>query len=112
MSNGKKKVTVRIMDKDYTFRSSDDPEYLRTIAEYVDRKMRGIARGSVNFPIADAAILAAVNIADELHKARRRVAAAQGSNPAGEGAPGPAADAADWDQVGEKIQMILDALPK
>lgn len=114
MSNGKKNVTVRIMGKDYTFRAGDDPEYLRNVAAYVDKKMRSIARGSVNFPLADAAILAAVNIADELHKSRIKVTSLESAKaPSGKaGSSESPGDSAEWDKVGEKIQSILDALPK
>jgi len=114
MSNGKKTVSVRIMGKSYTLRAGDDPEYVRSVAEYVDKKMRSIARGAVNVPQADAAILAAVNIADELHKARQKVASleAAGSSAGKGGTSKASADPAEWDKVGKKIQTIIDALPQ
>jgi cell division protein ZapA len=114
MSNGKKTVSVRIMGKSYTLRAGDDPDYVRSVAEYVDKKMRSISRGAANVPQADAAILAAVNIADELHKARRRVASLEAGGASGKkgGESKSAADPAEWGKVGEKIQSILDALPE
>jgi cell division protein ZapA len=114
MTDARKNVTVRIMNKDYTLRSSDDPEYLRSLATYVDGKMRGIAKGSVNMPLADAAILAALNMADELHRSQRKLAAVssedaqKGKVSAGKGG----GDAAQWKQVHDRIQSILDLFPK
>jgi cell division protein ZapA len=114
MTNGKKTVSVRIMGKSYTLRAGDDPDYVQSVAEYVDKKMRSITRGAANVAQADAAILAAVNIADELHKARRRVASLEeAGSSSGKGATSKAsADPGEWDKVGEKIQSILDALPE
>lgn len=113
MNEARKKVTVRIMGKEYTFRSGDDPEYLRTLASYVDGKMRGISRGSASMPLADAAILAAVNIADELHRSQRKLAAASGgeSRKAQAAAKG-GGDAPQWKQVHDRIESMLDLLPK
>lgn len=114
MSDARKNVTVRIMGKEYTFRSGDDPEYLRTLASYVDGKMRGISRGSANMPLADSAILAAVNIADELHRSRRQLAeAAAVESPKGRGAAAKGkANATQWKEVHESIQSILELFPK
>jgi cell division protein ZapA len=114
MNDAKKKVTVRIMDRDYTLRSGDDPEYLRSLGAYVDGKMRGILRGAVNVPLADAAILAAVNIADELHRSRRKLAETSSSDSTkARTARGAASrDVAELEAVHQRIQSILDLFPK
>lgn len=49
-----------------------DPEYIRTLAQFVDGKMRSIAARTRNADSLRAAILAALNIADEYHQLRAR----------------------------------------
>lgn len=113
MTEARKKVTVRIMDKDYTLRASDDPDYLRALAAYVDGKIRGIARGAVGAPLVDVAILAAVNIADELHRSRRSSAQpSAGAASARKSGGGSGGDEARWVEVHERLQALLDRLPK
>jgi len=62
-------VTVTIMGRNYTLRSEDDAQYVRMIAAYVDDKLQEIAQVSPRMSTTRLAILAAINIADELHKA-------------------------------------------
>mgnify|MGYP003418795395 CR=1 FL=1 len=62
-------VTVTIMGRNYTLRAEDDPQYVRMIAAYVDDKMKEIAAVSPRMSTTRLAILAAINLADELHKA-------------------------------------------
>lgn len=62
-------VTVTIMGRNYTLRAEDDPQYVRMIAAYVDDKMKEIATVSPRMSTTRLAILAAINLADELHKA-------------------------------------------
>lgn len=61
-------VTVTIMGRNYTLRAEEDPQYVRMIAAYVDDKLQEIARVSPRMSTTRLAILAAINIADELHK--------------------------------------------
>ena len=60
-------MTIKVFDEDYNLRinSSDDPEHLERVAEYVDRKMRETASNYVNLSPKHIAVLAALNIADE-----------------------------------------------
>lgn len=66
-------VEVEIFGGKYTVKGDADPEYVRQLARYVDDKMRMLARKSPSTSNPQKiAVLAALNIADELHKARRR----------------------------------------
>lgn len=77
----KQKTTVRVAGKDYTLVSSDTPEYISRVATYVDRKITE-ASLAARLTVDKAAVLVALNIADELMKAhdensrlRREIAA-------------------------------------
>ena len=64
-------TTVNIFGQDYTVRGGDDPEYVQEIATYLDERMRELARSSSQVSSSRVAILAALNITDELFRARR-----------------------------------------
>ena len=59
-------VRVSIFDQIYTLRSSKGAEHLREIASVVDERMRQIAAHTTTFELSRIAVLAALNIADEL----------------------------------------------
>ena len=64
-------TTVEILGREYRIRGVADETYVREVARYVDAKLREVARGSA-LPANDRiAILAAMNIADELFQLRR-----------------------------------------
>lgn len=64
------KVKVRIYGQEYTVSGERDEETIIEIADYVDSKMREINRFfSSNIP-GSLAVLASINIADELFEAR------------------------------------------
>lgn len=65
-------VTVTIFGREYTLRGDADPEYVQRIASFVDERMGEVARNSSVASTAKVAILAAVNIADELFREQRR----------------------------------------
>lgn len=65
-------VTVSIFGKDYTLRGAAEAEYVREVAAFVDQRMNEVARGGSVASTARVAILAAVNIADELFREQRR----------------------------------------
>ncbi|MBM4117925.1 cell division protein ZapA [bacterium] len=67
---GDARVQVSIYGNDYRVRGEADPEYIRGLAAYVDRTMKEIAAGSRQVSPLRIAILAAFNIADELHRER------------------------------------------
>ena len=61
-------VRVEIYNQTYSIRSDGDNEYILTLAEYVDRKMREISSGTFTVDSLKVAILAALHIADEYHQ--------------------------------------------
>ncbi len=64
----KHRVVVTIFGKEYGLVSEVDPEYIKKTAEYLDSKMREVAENYPNIPEARVAVLAALNIADELFR--------------------------------------------
>ncbi|MBL8149428.1 MAG: cell division protein ZapA [Blastocatellia bacterium] len=66
-------VEVKIYNQTYTIRGDGNSDYIIQLAEYVDRKMREVAAETMTADSLRVAILAALNIADELHKMRRKL---------------------------------------
>ena len=64
-------IRVEIYDQTYHLRGSD-PEYIHKLAEYVDTKMRQVASQTATVDSLRLAVLAALNIADELHMTRNK----------------------------------------
>lgn len=62
------RVEVEIFGERYLLRGDMPPEYIRRIAEDVDRRVRDIISRHSRIPITKAAVLAAVNLADELRR--------------------------------------------
>ncbi|MGA2904271.1 MAG: cell division protein ZapA [Candidatus Korobacteraceae bacterium] len=69
--NGSGNVRVEIYDQTSHLRGSDG-EYIAELAEYVDTKMRLISQQAATVDSLRVAVLAALNIADELHVLRRK----------------------------------------
>jgi|SRR5581483_9983430 len=67
MSEGKV-IPVEIAGQRYPIRSSLDPEYVARLAQYVDEKMRVAAESTPTGDSLRLAVLAALNIADELFR--------------------------------------------
>lgn len=65
----KQKIEVRVAGKNYTLVSSDPPEYVRRVAEYVDRRLNE-TDAVTSLPFAQVATLTCFNLADELIKAK------------------------------------------
>ena len=65
-------VTVTIFGKEYTLRGQAETDYVQQVAAFVDKRMSEVARGTTMASTARVAILAAVNIADELFREQRR----------------------------------------
>jgi cell division protein ZapA len=63
----KKSVTVTIYGNEYTLKGEADPQYILELAKFVDAKMTEIGKKS-SAPAAKVAILASMNISDELHR--------------------------------------------
>lgn len=71
-TEGRKTTEVEIFGTLYRVRADKDAEYLRELAEAVDRKMREIAEQTSTIDPARLAILGALNLADELFRCRRQ----------------------------------------
>lgn len=69
--NGGSNVRVEIYDQTYHLRGTDT-EYISDLASYVDTKMRLIAQQASTVDSLRVAVLAALNIADELHVLKRK----------------------------------------
>jgi len=65
-------VTVVIYGHEYTLKGEAEPDYVERVAEFVDRKMREVAGNPALVSTTKIAILAAINIADELFRERRK----------------------------------------
>ena len=63
-------IPVEIAGQRYPIRSSLDPEYVARLALYVEEKMRAAAESSPTGDTLRLAVLAALNIADELFRCR------------------------------------------
>jgi cell division protein ZapA len=70
MTDEKNILRVNIFGTDYPLKVSANVEYVQRIAEYVDEKMREVQGAKPNRPLHQIAILAALNIADELLQQR------------------------------------------
>ena len=58
------RVTVTIAGQNYTLLAAEDASYVEKVAASVDEAIRGIMKGG-NSALLDAAILTAMNLADE-----------------------------------------------
>ena len=72
MSEELRSIKVSIFGRDYSIRGDSDSEYIKTIAAHVDSVMRDIADKTGSLSSGRVAILAALNIADEMFKERER----------------------------------------
>lgn len=61
---------VEIFGQEYKIKGVGNPQYIHKIAGYVDKKMREIAHSSGIMSQSRIAILAALNITDELYQVR------------------------------------------
>lgn len=65
-------ISVKIFGREYKIKGHADKSYIEEMARYVDEKMKELA-GSTSMPSQDRlAILAALNIADELFQERSK----------------------------------------
>ncbi|OYT73141.1 MAG: cell division protein ZapA [Chloracidobacterium sp. CP2_5A] len=70
---GTQTVEVRIYGQVYNIRGDGNSAYISELAAYVDRKMREIMSSTHTVDSLRVAILSALNIADELFQANRRI---------------------------------------
>ena len=72
MNEELRSIRVSIFGRDYNIKGGSDEEYIRNLAEYVDSVMKDISDKAGALSSGRIAILAALNIADEMHKERQR----------------------------------------
>ena len=72
MNEELRSTRVSIFGRDYNIRVSSDEEYIKTLAAHVDSVMRDVVDKTGTLSSGRVAILAALNIADEMHKERQR----------------------------------------
>ena len=70
MGSDKNVLKVRIYGAEYTIRGQADAEYIKTVTEYVDSKMLEVDKTVRVDSSLKVAILASLNIADELFRER------------------------------------------
>lgn len=70
MSGKKSSVKVTILGEEYTIRSDATPEHTRAVAEHVDETIRRVLHSGTVVETHKAAILAALQITDELFRSR------------------------------------------
>lgn len=67
------KTTIRLLGNDYDITSNDSEEYIHRVAFYVDKKLTEISGKNTRLSTNMAAVLASVNIADELFKLKEKM---------------------------------------
>ena len=70
LRDGKNVVQVQILGQQLPLRTEADPKYAIELAEFVDEKMREVTKMLPVASVSKVAILASLNIADELFKER------------------------------------------
>ena len=63
------RVELTLLGQTLTVRTEADPEYVRTLARYLEERVEELKKGGVKDPMA-ALTLAALDITDELFRAR------------------------------------------
>jgi len=71
-------VPVEIHGQRYSIRTALDPEYVAQLAAYVDEKMRAASDSAAPTDSLRLAVLAALNVADELFRCRDHAGARDG----------------------------------
>jgi cell division protein ZapA len=77
VGRNREEVRVEIYDQAYDMRGELDPDYIRHLARFVDGKMRSIASRTRHVDSLRVAILTALNIADECHQLKAKMAQAE-----------------------------------
>ena len=92
MTEESNQVQISIFGQEYSVKAPADPDYIKKIAEYLDDKMREVQSGfSTTQSSTRIAILAGMNITDELFTARQ-------------------SDESDITEVEEKISSLIELI--
>jgi len=65
-------VEVEILGQSYSIKTEEDENYIKSLAKYVDERLKEIYVVAPNVSHTKAAIMAAFGIADELYKLRQK----------------------------------------
>jgi cell division protein ZapA len=71
-------MKVEIFDQTYNVQAEGEENHLRRVAAFVDEKMRAVAESTRQVDSTRVAVLTALNIADELFVARKRLEEIEG----------------------------------
>lgn len=71
-------MKIEIFDQIYNVQTEGDEAYLRELASFVDEKMRTVAEATRQVDSTRLAVLASLNMADELFSLRKRQEALEG----------------------------------
>lgn len=71
-------MKIQIYDQSYNLSADQDEAYVKELAAYVDEKMRAVADATRTIDSVKVAVLAAINITDELFAARQKETALWG----------------------------------
>jgi cell division protein ZapA len=71
-------MKVEIFDQTYNVQADGDESYLRSVASFVDEKMRAVAESTRQVDSTRVAVLTALNVADELFALRKRLEEMEG----------------------------------
>lgn len=63
-------IEVQILGQGYTIRTDEDEEYIKSLAKYIDEKLKEIYNAAPNINQARAMVMTAFGITDELFKLR------------------------------------------
>lgn len=66
--------TIQILNQSFNVVSNDQKEHVQAVADFVDQRMKKIAKNGSSISTAHVAILTALNIADELFKKQNELA--------------------------------------
>jgi cell division protein ZapA len=64
-------IEVKILGQTYSIKGDADTQYITQLADFVDMKTKEVLASAPGITPLKAAILAAINIADELHRLRQ-----------------------------------------
>ncbi|HAU32134.1 MAG TPA: cell division protein ZapA [Desulfotomaculum sp.] len=65
------RIEVDILGETYILKGDEAPEYMEMLAQFVNKKMRQVIALNPKLGASKAAVLAALNIADELMKMQK-----------------------------------------
>jgi cell division protein ZapA len=71
-------MKIEIYNQSYNVSADENEEYIKQLAEFVDGRMRSVAEATRTVDSVRVAVLAALNIADELHALKKRQDALEG----------------------------------